>query len=172
MLTPEQEKWIETLSSDRTISIVPYDPRTEELFDRVRDKIKGVLGPDINVCHVGASSFGISGQDEIDVQVPVEIEKFPVYIPLLEIIFGEVRKIYPTRVRFEVKEDGKKIDFALVDANNEDWLNHVRFQNYMKNHPLELERYRTLKEELNGMTVKEYYRRKTEYINEILDLAN
>ena len=171
MLTPKQEQWIETLSSDRTISIVPYDPRTEELFERVKNKIQGVLGSDINVWHVGASSLRISGQDEIDVQVPVEIEKFPACISLLETIFGKVRKIYPTRARFEVREDGKKIDFALVDANNEDWLNHVKFQNYMKSYPLELERYRILKEELNGMIVKEYYRRKTEFINEILAKA-
>lgn len=90
----------------------------------------------------------------------------------MEKIFGEVRKIYPTRARFEVREEGKKIDFALVDANNNDWLNHMKFQNYLKNHSEDLERYRIFKEECNGMTVQEYYRVKTEFINEIIEKAD
>jgi GrpB-like predicted nucleotidyltransferase (UPF0157 family) len=172
MLTPEQEIWIESLSSERKISIVPYDTRTEDLFEKVKNKIQNVLGLEIQICHVGASSFGISGQDEIDVQVPVAKEKFSECISLLEGIFGQVRKVYTTRARFEVREDEKKIDFALVDANSEDWLNHVKFQNYMKSHPQDLERYRILKEKSNGMIVKDYYRKKTEFINEILSLIN
>ncbi len=171
MLTPEQEKWIEGLSSERRVSILPYDTRTEELFEKVKNKIKNVLGSKIEVWHIGASSFGISGQDEIDIQVPVDKEKFSEYITALEKVFGKVRKVYPTRARFEVSEDGKKIDFAITDVNSEDWLNHVRFQNYMNNHPEDLRRYRILKEESNGMIVKDYYRKKTEFINEILEKA-
>jgi GrpB-like predicted nucleotidyltransferase (UPF0157 family) len=169
MLTLEQSKWIESLSSERCISIVPYDTRTEELFERVRNKIHSILGPDVLVYHSGSSSFGISGQDEIDIHVPVDKEKFPEYIKILETIFGPVQKIYPTRARFEVREDGKKIDFAIIDQNSEDWLEHIRFQNHMKNNPDDLERYRIFKEESNGITVRDYYRKKTEFINEILE---
>ena len=168
MLTPEQEKWIESLSSDRKICIVPYDSRTEELFEKVKKKIQSVLGTEVQIEHVGASALEISGQDEIDVQVPVPKNKFPEYISRLETIFGEVRKVYPTRARFEVREAGKKIDFALVDAGHEDWLNHVRFMDHMRSNPTDLEQYRILKEESNGMAVKDYYRKKTEFINEIL----
>jgi GrpB-like predicted nucleotidyltransferase (UPF0157 family) len=42
------------------------------------------------------------------------------------------------------------------------------FEEYLKNYPDELERYRVLKEESNGKTMREYYRRKIEFINEIL----
>ena len=171
MLTPEQEEWIESLS-DRTISIVPYDPRTEELFTKVKERIFSVLGTDVEIEHCGASSFGISGQNEIDVSVVVEKEKFEDYIPKLEKIFGPVRTIYSSRARFEVREDGKKIDLKLVDAKHSNYLEGKRFENYLRSHPKDLERYRIIKEECDGMTIKEYYRRKTEFINEIVRKAD
>jgi len=171
MITPEQEKWIEGLS-DRVISIVPYDPRSEELFESVKRKIESVLGKGVEICHIGSSYLGISGQNEIDVQIPVEKEKFSIYIPLLEKVFGEVRKIYPSRARFEVRESDKKIDLAIVDINSKNWTDNVSFHNYLRSHPLDLEKYRILKEECDGLTTREYYRRKIEFINEILEKAN
>jgi len=38
----------------------------------------------------------------------------------------------------------------------------------LKAHPETLEEYRKMKEEGNGLSVREYYLRKTEYVNEIL----
>src|SRR3954469_7980379 len=108
MLTPEQEQWIESQAEDKFISVVPYDPRTEELFIKVKEKITTLLGPEVVVEHGGASSLGISGQDEIDVSIVATKDRFDEYVPMLETIFGEVRARYPERARFEVREDGKK----------------------------------------------------------------
>ena len=171
MLTPEQEEWIEKSLSDRIITIVPYDTRTEELFERVKTKIRNLLGEDVVVEHCGASSFGISGQDEIDVSIVVSKDMFDEYIPKLEKEFGPVGSRYPDRVRFEVKEDGKKIDLRIIDADHPNYTNGKIFEQYLRENHDELERYRILKEECNDVTVKEYYRRKTEFINEILAKA-
>ena len=132
MLTPEQEKWVESLSSDRKIFIVPYDSGTEDLFTRVKKKIYSVLGLNVTVEHCGASSLGISGQDEIDISIVVSKEKFEEYIPKLEKIFGPVRSLYQDRARFEVREDGKKIDLKIVDANHPNYLEGKRFENYLR----------------------------------------
>lgn len=171
MITPEQGKWIDSLS-DRKISVVPYDPRTDELFAKAKEKIFSILGSEVNVEHCGASSLGISGQDEIDVSIVVEKEKFEEYVPLLEKVFGQVRSRYESRTRFEVKVEGKKIDLKIIDGNHPNYLEGKVFENYLRSHPQDLERYRILKEEADGMTVKEYYRRKTEFINEILDMID
>ena len=170
MLTPEQEAWINTLS-DRVISIVPYDHRSEELFDLVKEKIHNLLGEDVLVEHGGSTIFGIAGQDEVDVSIVAPKEKFPEYVPKLETMFGLVRSNYPDRARFEVREDGKKIDLKIIDVNHPNYIEGKIFEDYLKEHPEDLERYRILKEECNGLTVKEYQRRKTEFTNEILELA-
>lgn len=171
MLTPEQEKWIDSLS-DRPVTIVPYDERSERLFNEVRSEIYGLLGRDIEVEHEGSSALGISGQDEIDVSIAVSKDKIEEYIPKLETVFGPVRKRYEDRARFEVRREEKKIDLKIVDMNNQNSLEAKLFKEYMLNHPEDLERYRVLKEESHGQTTKEYYRRKIEFINDILAKIN
>ena len=167
MITPEQQRWIDSLS-DRIVSVVPYDSRTDELFARVKEKICFVLGSEARVEHCGASSLGISSQDEIDVSIVVEKDEFEEYIPRLEKVFGPVRSRYADRARFEVKEDGKKIDLKIIDARHPSYRDGKKFESYLRSHPQDLEHYRILKESSDGVTVKEYYRRKTEFINEIL----
>jgi len=167
MLTPEQEKWVASLS-DRPIKIIPYDSRVEGLFEQVKEEIYNLLGQGVKVEHVGATSFGISGQDEIDISIVADKEKFSQYISKLKTVFGAVQSNYPDRARFEVKRDGKKIDLKIIDINHQNYLAGKMFEEYLKNYPDELERYRVLKEESNGKTMREYYRRKIEFINEIL----
>jgi GrpB-like predicted nucleotidyltransferase (UPF0157 family) len=167
MITPEQEKWLAG-RSDKKISVVPYDPRTERLFGVVKNKIQGILGQDVIVEHGGASSLGISGQDEIDVSIVVDKVLFEDYIPKLEKVFGSVKASYPDRSRFEVKEEGKKIDLKIIDASHSNYLRSKIFEDYLRTHPEDLERYRILKEKSNGTTMSEYYHAKIEFINDIL----
>lgn len=170
MLTSDQAKWIDSLS-DRQILVVPYDPRSEDLFNKVRDRIHTILGHDVVVEHCGASGLGISGQDEIDVSIAVMKDKFADYIPLLEVEFGPVRSQYPDRARLEAREEGKKIDLKIVDMNHANYLRGKAFELHLRKYPEDLEAYRILKEEASGMSAKEYYRRKTEFINDILARA-
>lgn len=170
MLTHEQEKWIESLS-DRIINIVPYDTKAEEFFNIVKKKIFSVLGNDVKVEHGGSTIFRISGQDEVDVSVVADKEKFSEYIPKLETIFGPVRSHYSDRARFEVREGDKKIDIKIIDANHPNYIEGKIFEKYLRTHPKDLERYRIMKEECNGLTAKEYQRRKTEFANDILAKA-
>jgi len=82
--------------------------------------------------------------------------------------YSAPRARYPDRARFEVKEEGKKIDLKIVDVAHPNYLGGKRFEQHLKHHPEDLENYRLLKESLAGSTVKEYYRQKIEFINEIL----
>jgi GrpB-like predicted nucleotidyltransferase (UPF0157 family) len=116
----------------------------------------------------GSTIFGIAGQDEVDVSIVVSKEKFSEYIPKLEAVFGPVRSNYPDRARFEVKEDGKKIDLKIIDVNHSNYIQGKVFEDYLKEHSENVERFRILKEECDGLTVKEYHRKKIEFINEIL----
>ena len=87
MLTSEQEAWVNHLSETKTIKVIPFDPTCEEKFLRVKEKVQNVLGKDQLVEHHGASSLGISGQDEIDVYVPVLPEFFKVTVERRKIEF-------------------------------------------------------------------------------------
>lgn len=173
MLSKKQKDWLNHLSSDKKITILPYDPRVNKIFLKIKDKIQDNLGKDTRVEHRGASSLGISGQDEIDVYVPVPTSEFDLYIPKMSKLFGEPRSLYPLeRVRFSEEIDGKKIDLFLINEEHEDWLKGVKFENHLKSHTKDLEKYKKLKEEMDGFSVKDYYTRKNKFINEILKKAD
>lgn len=173
MLSKKQKDWLNHLSSDKKISILPFDSRVNEIFLKIKEKIQSNLGKNTRVEHRGASGLGISGQDEIDVYVPVQPSEFDSYIPKMSKVFGEPRSLYPLeRVRFSEEVDGKKIDLFLINEEHKDWLKGVKFENYLKSHPKDLKKYKKLKEEMNGFTVKDYYTRKNEFINKILKKAD
>ena len=87
-------------------------------------------------------------------------------------IFGEPRSIYPlNRVRFTTEVDGKHIDVFLINQDRDNWISLNAFEAYLKSHPEALEEYKILKEAGNGLSVREYYRRKVEFFNKILAKA-
>jgi len=117
VLSPEQQKWIDRLSDQDLVVIKPFDPGAAGKFEAVRQKILAVLGVDVQVEHRGATSLGISGQDEIDVYIPVPEDAFEGLIAPLSAAFGEPRSHYPRdRARFVQIEDGKHVDIFLINA--------------------------------------------------------
>jgi len=173
MLTQDQKKWIDHLSDKDKIIIIPFDQTAEEKFQKIKQKIQAILGKNIPIRHRGATSLGISGQDEIDIYIPVSPTKFNILIKPLSNIFGQPKSFYPLeRARFVTEESGKHIDVFLINKKHAGWTNGVKFEKYLKSHPKSLEKYKKLKEDGNGLNVREYYRRKNEFINKILRKAH
>ena len=67
--------------------------------------------------------------------------------------------------------DGFKTETCLVNKNDTSWIDNLFFENYLRVHPGDLERYWILKENADGLAIPEYYRRKVEFINQIMDNA-
>mgnify|MGYP002360886709 CR=1 FL=1 len=171
MLTQEQQKWIENLSDVDQIKIIPFDITADKKFEKVREIITSNLGESVPFIHGGATSLGISGQDEIDTYIPVDVKLFDEYIEKLTKLFGVPRKVYEgNRVHFITYEGGKKIDIYLINKETKNWTDSVKFINVLKTHPEKLEEYRLLKESGNGLSVRQYYRKKLEFINQVISL--
>lgn len=169
MFTPEQEKWLAHLSDHDQVKIIPFDPTAAEKFEAVKVKIQSVLGPQTAVVHRGATSLGISGQDEIDVYVPVPEKVFNRLLDPLTAAFGRPRSHYPLeRARFVLIESGKHVDIFLINEASQGWLNGNKFDQYLRSHPDALEQYRLLKEAGEGLSTQAYYRRKIAFFNEVL----
>jgi len=170
MLTQDQEKWINHLSDTDKIKIVPFNPRSQEEFEKIKALIQSKIGSTVRVEHRGASYLGISGQNEIDIYVPVPQKNFNDFVTQLSKLFGEPHRVYPLeRARFNAPDNGIRIDIHLVNEEHDNWLNSEKFENYLKMNPAVLEEYRLLKESCDGLSVREYYRQKLEFINKILE---
>ncbi|MBU1039229.1 GrpB family protein [Patescibacteria group bacterium] len=172
MITFKQEKWLKHLSTIDKIKIIPFDQTAEEKFLKVKQKIQNVLGQKIKVEHHGATSLGISGQDEIDIYLPVLATEFNSLIKPLKKMYGEPKSLYPLeRIRFVTKYQGKHIDIFLINKKHADWKKAVKFETYLRNNPKSLKDYQQLKEKSNGLSVQEYYRKKIEFINRVLSIV-
>lgn len=173
MITPEQEKWLSHLNDSNSIEIFSFDTTTGEKFEKVKKQIQKALGDDIAVEHRGATGLGISGQDEIDIYIPALPENWDSFIFSLTKLFGEPRSHYVLeRARFVTTVDEKHVDVFLINSEHSGWLNLLKFEKYLKENPEELKVYENLKESLAGLSTQAYYRKKIEYINDILSKAS
>ena len=167
MITQEQEKWIAHLGTER-VKIVPYDPKTKIAFEKAKREVQKVLG-DVEVAYHGATSLEISGQGEVDLFIPALGKRFDCYLEKLIGYFGEPGSVYALeRARFVKYIDNIKVEIMLINKENDGWKNSVKFRNCLLENPKLLNEYRKLKEDCDGFTTQEYYRRKTEFINKIL----
>lgn len=172
MLTEADIKWLKRLSNSNKVKIVPYNPMVKKVFEKLKKEILNILEQDVKVLHLGATSFGISGQGEIDLVIPVSLEYFDEFIEKLKMVYGKPKNFSPNnRVRFNHRQDKVDIEIVIVNQDSDGWRRNMAFDNYLKSHPEALEVYRKLKEDSNGIRMKEYYRRKIEFINDILEKA-
>lgn len=169
MITKSQQKWLDHLSDTDVIKIIPYDKKSPAIFNKVKRIVSRVLGDDYEVLHRGASYLKISGQDEIDIYVPVSPSDFDNIVERMTKAFSEPRSLYPlVRARFRMDGFNKHIDVFVINKDDKNWIDSEKFTNYLTENPIVLEEYRQLKENGDGLNVREYYTRKIEFINKIL----
>lgn len=170
MLTPVQQKWVDHLSDVDKIQIFPYDPTVEQKFEQIKSEIQSVIGTEFEILHRGASAMGISGQKEIDVYIPMPAEMIEKLASKIEEVWGKPKSVYPQeRTKFYRHIDGTRIEIMLTNQDHQSWIDGEKHFNYLKQNPEALEQYRKLKEDGDGVSVREYYRRKIEFINDILE---
>lgn len=172
MITAKQQQWLDHLTDDHVIEIFPWDPTCEEKFLRVKEELLPRLGEGRRVLHRGASSLGISGQDEIDVYVPVPEKDFDDTMSVVATMYGSPRSHYPlVRARFVVMVETKHVDVFVINEEDENWIDSEIFHRYVSENVQALEEYRLLKENRHGWGTRSYYTAKTEFVNSILALA-
>ena len=172
MLSKADINWLEHLSNSQKVKIIPYDPKVKEIFDKQKREILNILEQEVEVLHSGASGMGISGQDEIDLVILVPLGLFDETTAKLQKAYGPPDSFYANqRAKFNRQQGDKKIEVFIINQDSEERKRSKTFEDYLTKHPQSLEAYRKLKEASDGIGIKEYYRRKMEFINDIIDKA-
>lgn len=171
MITRDQQKWLDHLSDTDKITIKPYDPKSSEIFRAVKNKIISKIGK-VRVLHRGASYLKISGQDEIDIYIPVSPNDFDKYVGKMSKAFGDPGSLYSlVRARFRINGYEKHIDVFVINKEDKGWTDSEVLTKYLKSHKKVLDEYRKLKEDGNDLSTKEYYTKKIIFINKVLKSA-
>jgi GrpB-like predicted nucleotidyltransferase (UPF0157 family) len=170
MITPDQEKWLKHISDTKKVRILPYNPKVKETFQKIKQHLQSILGKEVEIVHRGASNLGISGKGEIDMYIPVEKDQFVPILKKLKEEYGKPDSLYPNeRSRFNFRIDDIDIELFLINKESDGWRKGNQFEEYLKNNTDALKEYMKIKEESEGVTTREYYRRKLEFMNKIFD---
>ena len=167
MLNLKQQNFIDR-QSDNIIKVLPFDLRANEKFEEIKKQIQAIIG-NVEVIHRGSTGLGIAGQPEIDVYIPVLSGEMPVLATELEKTWGKPKSIYPDeRTKFIRYVDGTMVEVMLVNKMCESWKEGEMFFDYLKNHEDARKEYEKLKGVGEDLSYKEYYKRKFEFMNDIL----
>jgi len=169
MLTENQKEYLLKIPADKTVKIFPYDPKISSIVQDIKDKIVNA-GINLEVKFMGASALGISGQGDIDLYILCPEKDFQAYLPRLEEIFGpKVRGI--TIIKWQLEKDGHEIEIYLTDPNTPSMQEQIKVFEILKNDPLLLKEYESIKSSADGQSFREYMKRKYEFFNRILKLS-
>lgn len=168
MLTKEQKVWLAHLSNTNRVKIVPYNPKTKEVFKTIKSELFKVFG-DVRISHRGSTALKISGQGEIDLYIPVNKKDFNNYVGKLTDFLGAPGSLYELkRARFIQYIDDIKIEIFVINKNDSGWKESIKFEKYLRNNPKALSEYEELKNRADGFSIRQYYTIKTVFINKIL----
>lgn len=173
MITQEQEEWLEHLAPGHLVKIVPYNPHIKQAFTQIKTELQSLLGSKVEIQHRGASSMGISGKGDLDIHIPVSPNDFSTIVHDMEERYGKPGSFYKQqRARWNMSVMGFETEVFVVNADHPAWAKTILFEDFLSSHPEELERYRILKETAEGLDIRDYYRAKLEFFNEILQKAS
>lgn len=162
--TPREYLYSFTYPTNKYVSIKPYDPSVTHTGEKLVGKIHA-LYPDLKVNFIGSSVLGISGQKDIDFIIECNPKDFHLYLSGLISILGEPCKKRRTLIEWDTKVEGCTIDVLLLDQSNPIGQKTIRTYERIKRNKMFLTQYEKLKLDSNGVSVREYKRRRLKFFN-------
>jgi len=164
---------------NRPILVVDYDLAWPVMFEQEKAGLLAVLGTRAaQIEHFGSTAIpGLAAKPVIDIAVGLRsLVEAAGCIPVLEsigyIYQPEVETALPGR-RFLWKGDALVHTFHLhvCELGSPEWVNPLRFRDYLRVHPDEVQRYADLKRRLaaqHGSDIGPYIDGKAAFVQEIL----
>ncbi len=168
MLTPNEEKYLKTIPEDKIANVHPFNPKVKEVANVIIQQIKTSC-PDLEVFFGGSSALGIAGQNDIDMNLLSSPDKYPKYLPALTSLFGEPKKTNPILVKWEFEKNGFEVELYLTDKNSSELQRQIKVNDLIKNNLEYQKEYQDIKLACNGLSFREYMKKKYEFFNKILN---
>lgn len=168
MLSWDEEEFISKIPPDKIVTVKPYDEAIGRVAREIIDRVQKIL-PGLEVRHMGASALGISGQGDIDIYIFSDPTQFYKSEPLLTAEFGEPQNRRYDSILWDFEREGHPVELYLTDPDSLPMQKQIAVYEILKKSAKLREEYQTLKEDLNGATLREYQTKKYEFYHRILD---
>lgn len=167
MISEEEKTFLKTIPASKKVFIKPFNPKIKEISEEIISKIRNLF-PALKVLYMGASSLGISGQNDIDIYTLSNPKNFNKYLPELIKIFGKPLHKHDKSIEWKFKRSGFDVEFYLTDPKSPSVQRQIQIFNILKSNKKLLKEYENLKLSFNGKSFRDYQKAKYEFYNRIL----
>jgi GrpB-like predicted nucleotidyltransferase (UPF0157 family) len=162
--------------------LVEYNPEWPRLYLDEKARILAAIGPWVSrIEHVGSTAVqGLAAKPILDILVGLrDLADAGLCIPRMEGLgyeyVPEYEKELPMRRYFRKgPRENRTHHVHMVEEGSDFWLEHLRFRDYLRDHPKEARRYERLKRDLAARFANDrdaYTASKAEFIRSILSQA-
>ena len=162
--------------------VVDYNPEWPRLYVAEKARILGAIGPWVSrIEHVGSTAIpGLAAKPILDILVGLrKLDDAPHCIPRLEKLGYEYvpdyEKELPMRRYFrQGSRENRTHHVHMVEEGSDFWVAHLRFRDFLRDHPDDARRYELLKRELVARFENDreaYTASKAEFIKTMLSKA-
>ncbi len=166
---------------NRSVIVLPYDPKWKKDFEDIKKEISAAIGDIITgIEHVGSTSVvGLSAKPIIDIDIVIsDYSSFEqVVCGLAQIGYhheGDLGIKDREAFKYSSKPHLQKHHLYVCPQNSAELKRHITFRDYLRNHPEAVKRYSEVKEEaarLYPFDIDQYIEYKTPCIEELYSLC-
>lgn len=137
----------------RKVVVLPYDPDWQHRFEQAALEIKNIFGNECTeIYHIGSTAVeGLAAKPIIDLLPVVRnigtVDLFNGQLAELGYIAKGENGLFGRRY-FQKGGDGRTHHVHVYQEGNDEIRRHLAFRDYLRNHPMEAEKYGELKEKL------------------------
>lgn len=156
-----------TYSVDKKIKIKPYNPAAAQLAKRLIRSLRKKY-PHLTIYLYGSVDLGISqGEGDIDLIAETPSVNFEKYFIGFSALFGQPDKVKAEFIEWRTEWKGYHLEFSLVDPGSYMSKEPVGVYKLLKRNKKLLKEYDLLKKQSDGVSVREYARRKIDFFNRL-----
>ena len=168
MLTPNQEGYLNTVPEGGSVKISPFDPATQIAAREIISEINVVL-PSTQIFYIGSSKLGIAGENDIDIAV-IANGQFNEYLETIKKLYGQPRheNLDSKYIKWEFVKNSFPVELHLNDVITPNLQEQLDTQRLLEENEDFRKEYEQMKLGSNGLSEREYLKRKYEFWNLIL----
>ncbi|MDQ3099444.1 MAG: hypothetical protein M3Q44_06895 [bacterium] len=160
-----------TYSDQEKVTIEPFSQQVRDTGNKLVRKIKKNL-PDLTVHFVGSPVFGIPGQRDVDLYVECLPKTFGQNLPVMISLFGTPQKTREKFYEWHFIENDCAIEILFGDPSLPIFTETLKVCRIIGSKREYINEYAKIKMESNGVSLREYKRRRLLFFNRLLKNQN
>lgn len=155
--------------TNKKVIIKSYDPNTRVVGQKIVRKINNIF-PELKTHLIGSAVLGIAGQKDVDLFIECDPRKISKYLPKFKKIFGNPLKIKKNFAEWRLSRKNCSVEILLINPNSNMFQMPVKTFKLIQKDKKLIKEYEQIKKKSNGLSLREYQKRRLVFFNRILGL--